>query len=54
MLFARNLAAFVLAFTRDGGFHVDLDDPVQRGALITHDGQVTHERTRDALERMTR
>ena len=43
------LTAFVLAFTKDKAFQLDLHDDIQQGALITHDGEVTHSRTRDAL-----
>jgi len=39
-LYSRNLAAFVLAFTRDGAFTLDLDDEIVRGALVTHGGEV--------------
>jgi NAD(P) transhydrogenase subunit alpha len=49
LLFSRNLTAFVLAFTKDKMFHLDLNDDIQQGALITHNGEVTHARTRDAL-----
>jgi NAD(P) transhydrogenase subunit alpha len=50
VLFSRNLTAFVQAFTRDGAVRLDLHDDIQQGALITHDGQVVHARTREALE----
>jgi hypothetical protein len=50
-LFSRNLTAFVQAFTKDKTFHLDLADDIQAGALITHDGQVMHARTKDALEK---
>jgi len=49
VLFSRNLTAFVQAFTRDRAFQLDLTDEIQQGALITHDGEVTHARTREAL-----
>jgi NAD(P) transhydrogenase subunit alpha len=49
LLFSRNLTAFVQAFTKDKTFHLDFEDDIQRGALITHDGDVKHARTRDAL-----
>ncbi len=39
-LYSRNLAAFVLAFWKDGRFTVDLDDEIIRGALATHHGEV--------------
>jgi NAD(P) transhydrogenase subunit alpha len=50
VLFSRNLTAFVQAFTKDGAFALDVHDEIQQGALITHDGDVTHARTREALE----
>jgi NAD(P) transhydrogenase subunit alpha len=49
LLFSRNLTAFVQAFTKDKTFHLDVSDDIQQGALITHDGEVTHARTREAL-----
>jgi NAD(P) transhydrogenase subunit alpha len=51
LLFSRNLTAFVLAFTKDKAFALDLEDDIQQGALITHDGEVRHARTRDALQK---
>jgi NAD(P) transhydrogenase subunit alpha len=38
-LFSRNLAAFVLAFWKDGRFRIDLDDEIVRAALVTHGGK---------------
>jgi NAD(P) transhydrogenase subunit alpha len=49
LLFSRNLTAFVVAFTKDKAFQLDLNDDIQQGALITHGGDVTNARTRDAL-----
>jgi NAD(P) transhydrogenase subunit alpha len=51
LLFSRNLTAFVQAFTKDRTFQLDLSDDIQQGALITHEGEVRHARTRDALEK---
>ncbi len=51
LLFSRNLTAFVQAFTKDNAFHLDFNDDIQQGALITHDGEVRHARTRDALQK---
>jgi H+-translocating NAD(P) transhydrogenase subunit alpha len=51
LLFSRNLTAFVQAFTKDKTFQLDFTDDIQQGALITHDGEVTHARTRDAIEK---
>ena len=51
LLFSRNLTAFIQAFTKDKAFQLDLNDDIQQGALITHDGDVKHARTRDAMQR---
>jgi NAD(P) transhydrogenase subunit alpha len=51
LLFSRNLTAFLLAFTKDKTFQLDFTDDIQQGAVITHDGEVKHARTRDALQK---
>ncbi len=51
LLFSRNLTAFVLAFTKDKAFVVDFADDIQQGAVITHDGNVKHGRTLEALQK---
>jgi H+-translocating NAD(P) transhydrogenase subunit alpha len=51
LLFSRNLTAFVQAFTKDKAFQLDFTDDIQQGAAITHDGEVKHARTRDALQK---
>jgi NAD(P) transhydrogenase subunit alpha len=51
LLFSRNLTAFLLAFTKDKLFQLDFTDDIQQGAAITHDGEVKHARTRDALQK---
>jgi NAD(P) transhydrogenase subunit alpha len=49
LLFSRNLTAFVQAFTKDKAFQLDLADEIQQGAAITHDGEVKHKRTLEAI-----
>lgn len=49
LLFSRNLTNFVTTFTKDKTFQLDLNDDIQKGALITHNGEVVHEPTRKAL-----
>jgi NAD(P) transhydrogenase subunit alpha len=51
LLFSRNLVAFLQAFTKDKAFQLDFNDDIQQGAVITHDGEVKHARTRDALQK---
>src|SRR5262249_19265572 len=49
LLFSRNLTAFVQAFTKDKRFQLDFEDEIQRDAVITHNGEVRHKRTREAM-----
>ena len=49
-LYSRNLTTFVLEFWKDNQFHLDLEDEIIAGALVTHAGQVRHESTKKALE----
>ena len=49
LLYSRNLAAFVLAFWKDKAFHLDWNDEILAGAVITHAGEVRHAKTREAL-----
>jgi NAD(P) transhydrogenase subunit alpha len=51
LLFSRNLTAFIQAFTKDKAFQLDFGDDIQQGAVITHDGEVKQQRTRDALQK---
>ena len=50
-LYSRNLTTFVLTFWNDKEkkFNFDLSDDIIKGALITHNGEVTHGPTKDAL-----
>jgi NAD(P) transhydrogenase subunit alpha len=51
LLFSRNLTAFLQAFTKEKAFVLDFNDDIQQGAVITHDGEVRHAKTRDALQK---
>ncbi|MBK9129252.1 MAG: Re/Si-specific NAD(P)(+) transhydrogenase subunit alpha [Phycisphaerales bacterium] len=53
LLYSRNLTTFLLAFwnEKDKQFNLDLADDIIKGALVTHDGNVVHGPTRDALGR---
>lgn len=50
LLFGRNLTAFVQAFTRDGSFTVDLSDDIQKGSVLTHEGEILHAKTKEILQ----
>jgi len=51
LLFSRNLTSFITAFTKDKQFVLDFTDDIQQGAVITHGGEVRHQRTREALQK---
>jgi H+-translocating NAD(P) transhydrogenase subunit alpha len=50
MLWSRNLTNFLLAFWKEKAFFFDLNDDILRGATITHEGEVLHAKTREALQ----
>jgi len=50
LLFSRNLTAFVHAFTKDKVFLLDFTDDIQKGSIITHEGEVLHARTKETLQ----
>jgi len=50
LMFSRNLTSFVQTFTKEKAFAIDLTDDIQKGALITHDGEVVHAKTREAMQ----
>jgi len=50
MLFSRNLTAFVQAFTKDKVFLLDFTDDIQKGSIITHEGEVLHAKTKETLQ----
>jgi NAD(P) transhydrogenase subunit alpha len=49
-MFARNVLSLVNLFGKDGALVLDLQDEVIAGALLTHDGQVRHEKIAEALK----
>ena len=52
LLFSRNLTNFVEAFSKEGEFEIDADDEIQGECLIATDGEIVHDRTRDALREL--
>lgn len=50
-MYARTIAAMVLAFYKDDRFTHDFEDEVFRGACLTHGGEVVNERVRSLLTR---
>ncbi len=49
MLYSRNVLSLLELFIDEGALKIDLEDEIIQGALLTHDGAVTHARTAEAL-----
>ena len=50
-MFSSNVAAFIKELLdEEGNLNVDLDNEVIKGALITHEGKIVHERTLEAID----
>lgn len=49
-MLSRNGVEFVCELAPKGSLHIDMDNEVIRGSLITHDGGLLHEPTQDAIE----
>ena len=49
-LYARNVVALVKLIVKEGALHLDLDDEVVSGTLMTHEGRVVHPRVTPLVE----
>jgi NAD(P) transhydrogenase subunit alpha len=50
LLWSRNLTSFLLAFWKNKSFTVDLTDEILRGAIVTHQGEVVHAKTKELIK----
>jgi NAD(P) transhydrogenase subunit alpha len=48
-VYANNMHAFISEMIEEGNLKLDLEDEVQKGAAITHDGQITNELVQKAI-----
>jgi len=48
-MYARTLTHFLAHLVKDGALHLDLDDELTRGPLVTHQGEVLHEAVKARL-----
>jgi H+-translocating NAD(P) transhydrogenase subunit alpha len=48
-MYARNVSSLLQYMVKDGSLAVDLSDDLQRGVVVTHDGQVVHPALRQDL-----
>ena len=49
IMFSRNAAAFVSELLREGRANIDMDNPIIRETLITHQGEITNEAVKKIL-----
>ena len=48
-MYAKNVTTFVANLVKDGELALSLDDEIIKETMVTHDGEVTNERVREAL-----
>jgi H+-translocating NAD(P) transhydrogenase subunit alpha len=48
--YSRNISAVLLHMTRDGNLAIDLDDEIQAGVVITHEGKIVQQATARLLQ----
>ena len=50
-LYAKNITAFITYMIEDGELKLNLDDEIISGSMYTHQGEITHEPTQEAIKR---
>lgn len=48
-LYAKNITSFITYFAKEGQLNLDMDDEIISGAMFTHQGEITDDRTREAI-----
>ncbi len=51
-LYSRNVTTFLSILLKDGNLNLDLKDDLIRGPLVTSKGEILHQRTKAALEKL--
>jgi NAD(P) transhydrogenase subunit alpha len=49
-MYSKNILNLINHFTKEGKFELDLEDEIIQGALITNNGEVVNQRTKDLLQ----
>jgi NAD(P) transhydrogenase subunit alpha len=52
-MYSRNVLALLQHLVKDGELNLDLEDEITKGCLVTHGGEVVHERARAAVAAAT-
>lgn len=50
-MYSKNVTSFLSLILAEGQIKIDYDDEIIKGVMVTHEGRITHEVTRIALER---
>jgi len=50
-LYSRNLFSLLQLLIKDGKIHLDLNDEIIKGAMLTHEGEIVHQPTLAALQK---
>jgi len=50
-MYSRNMERFLLHLAGDSGLKVDFQDEITRGCVITHKGEIVHEKVKELLSR---
>lgn len=49
-MYSKNILNFILHFTKEGKFNLNLEDEIIKGSLISHNGEVVNQRIKDLLK----
>ncbi len=49
-MYSKNILNFILHFTKEGNFNLNLEDEIIKGSLITYNGEVVNQRIKDLLK----
>ncbi len=49
-LYAKNITSFLTYMIKEGELNLDMEDEIISGAMFAHNGEITHEMTKQALE----
>lgn len=51
-LYSRNITSFLIAVVKDGNLNIDIKDDLIRGPLVASKGELLHQGTKTAMEKM--
>jgi NAD(P) transhydrogenase subunit alpha len=49
-MYSRNITTFLAHLLKDGALHIDIADEITRGTLVTHEGEVVHDRAKEQVQ----